>query len=237
LLLLQGKERARFGTVVRGMADFEALREEMVERQLIARGISDPLVLEAFRRVPREMFVAADQRSAAYADKPLPIAAGQTISQPYIVALMVEAAEVGPCARVLEIGAGSGYAAAILAQIAGEVIALERHAELAALARERMARLGYANVRVLHLDGSEGLPEDAPFDAILAAASGRDVPDAVLRQLAIGGVLVMPVGSPGEVQRLAKVKRLGEAEFDRQDLGPVRFVPLIGRAGWPEDVR
>lgn len=216
------------------MPDFDAMREDMIQRQLAARGIRDPLVLAAFRKVPRELFVAPEQAGDAYADGPLPIAAEQTISQPYIVALMIEAAEVAACGRVLEVGAGSGYAAAVMAQIAGEVIAIERHRELADLAQARMERLGYANVRILHRDGSEGLPESAPFDAILAAASGSHVPDALLRQLAPGGVLVMPVGAPDAVQRLIKVKRVGEDVFDREDLGSVRFVPLIGRAGWQE---
>jgi len=216
------------------MEDFAQAREEMVERQLAARGIADPLVLEAFRRVPRELFVSPEQAGEAYADAPLPIAAGQTISQPYIVALMIEAAGIGPCDRVLEVGAGSGYAAAVMAQIAGEVIALERHAELAEQARSRMERLGYANVRVVDGDGSEGLPGEPSFDAILVAASGSHVPDGLLRQLAQGGVLVMPVGRADEVQRLVKVTRTDEDGFDRQDLGAVRFVPLIGRAGWQE---
>lgn len=217
------------------MSDFAALREEMVERQLAARGIGSALVRDAFRKVPRELFVAPEQADEAYLDRPLPIAADQTISQPYIVALMIEAAEIAPGDRVLEIGAGSGYAAAVMARIAGEVIAIERHAELVELARERMERLGYVNVRLEHGDGSGGMPEAAPFDAILAAASGSHVPDALIDQLAPGGVLVMPVGAASDVQRLVKVKRTGSDTLERTDLGPVRFVPLVGRAGWQEE--
>lgn len=217
-----------------GRPDFEAMRAEMVERQLAARDIADPLVLEAFRAVPRELFVAAELADQAYDDGPLPIAAGQTVSQPYIVALMVEAAGVRPGARVLEVGAGSGYAAAILGRIAGTVTAVERHGELVAFARERMARLGYANVRIVHGDGSEGLAEEAPFDAILVAASGSHVPVALRDQLGAGGALVMPIGEPGGVQRLVRVTRRGPEGFDQEDLGAVRFVPLIGRAGWRE---
>src|SRR3954468_17132139 len=160
------------------MTDFAAQREKMVERQLKRRGISDRRVLQAFREVPREMFVPEDLRHLAYEDGPLPIEAEQTISQPFIVAEMIAAAEVAPGEKVLEIGAGSGYAAAVLGRIAGEVIAVERHAELAELARRRMDELGCSNVRIVHGDGSAGLPEEAPFEAILAAASGSHVPDA-----------------------------------------------------------
>ena len=214
------------------MADFAALREDMVRRQIAARGIGDGRLLEAMREVPREAFVADHLASYAYDDSPLPIEAGQTISQPYIVALMIEAAGVAPGDKVLEIGAGSGYAAAVTGRIAGEVIAIERHAELAALARARMERLGYDNVRIVHGDGSAGMPGEAPFEAILAAASGSHVPDVLTRQLSVGGVLVMPIGEPGAVQHLVKVIRTGEEDYRREDLGAVRFVPLIGAEGW-----
>ena len=147
---------------------------------------------------------------------------------------MIEAAEVAPGDRVLEIGAGSGYAAAVMGRIADEVIAIERHAELAELAAERMERLGYDNVRIVHGDGTRGWPGEAPFEAILAAASGSHVPEALLDQLSIGGTLVMPVGEPHSVQSLVKVTRKGEKEFDQQDLGAVRFVPLIGAHGWAD---
>jgi protein-L-isoaspartate(D-aspartate) O-methyltransferase len=206
----------------------------MVERQLKARGIADRRVLDAFRQVPRDRFVPDEISDFAYEDGPLPIAAGQTISQPYIVALMIEAAAVGPGERVLEIGAGSGYAAAILSRIADEVVAVERHPELAASARERLAALGYSNVRIVEGDGSGGLPDEAPFEAILVAASGRDIPQALVDQLAVGGTLVMPLGEPDTLQRLIKVTRMSETQTRREELGPVRFVPLIGREGWSE---
>ena len=216
------------------MTDFAAQRERMVERQIAGRGITDARLLEAFRKVPREEFVSAGFREFAYEDGPLPIEADQTISQPYIVAAMIEAAEVSPGDRVLEVGAGSGYAAAVMGRIAAEVIAIERHDELVELARSRMERLGYDNVRILAGDGSEGLPEEAPFEAILCAASGSHVPEALVAQLSIGGILVMPVGEPNTVQNLVKVVSRGEGDFEEQDLGPVRFVPLIGAQGWSE---
>lgn len=219
------------------MADFAALREEMVRRQIAGRGIDDERLLAAMRAVPREAFVPEHLAAHAYEDSPLPIEAGQTISQPYIVALMIAAARIGPAATVLEIGAGSGYAAAVLGRIAGEVIAVERHEELAALAGRRMERLGYRNVRIVHGDGSAGMPGEAPFDAILAAASGSHVPEALTGQLSIGGVLVMPVGAPGAIQHLVKVSRIGEDGFRQDDLGAVRFVPLIGEEGWGESGR
>ena len=216
------------------MTDFAALRETMVERQIAARGIHDPRLLAAMREVPREAFVPADLADQAHEDSPLPIEAGQTISQPYIVALMIEAAGVAPGAKVLEIGAGSGYAAAVMSRIADRVIAIERHGALAALAAERMRRLGYDNVRIVQGDGSTGLPEEAPFQAILAAASGSHVPETLKQQLAIGGTLVMPIGEPGAVQSLVRMTRTGDEAYQTTDLGPVRFVPLIGEQGWNE---
>jgi protein-L-isoaspartate(D-aspartate) O-methyltransferase len=217
------------------MTDFAALREQMVAQQIVGRGIAGARLLAALREVPREAFVSAELAHEAYADTPLPIAAGQTISQPYIVALMIEAAAVAPGDKVLEIGAGSGYAAAVLGRIAGEVIAIERHEELAREAADRMARLGYDNVHIQAGDGSAGLPGEAPFDAILVAASGSHVPDALKAQLAVGGTLVMPVGAPGDVQTLVRVVRAGESDWRTDDLGAVRFVPLIGAAGWNEN--
>jgi protein-L-isoaspartate(D-aspartate) O-methyltransferase len=214
------------------MPDFELLREAMVRDQVAARGIRDPALLAAMRAVPREAFVPPHLARRAYDDTPLPIEAGQTISQPYIVALMIAAAGVRAGDRVLEIGAGSGYAAAVMGRIAAEVIAVERHAELAERAAERMRRLGHANVRIVEGDGSAGWPEAAPYDAILAAASGSHVPDALKRQLAPGGVLVMPVGKPDAVQSLVKVTRTESDGFEEEDLGRVRFVPLIGAQGW-----
>jgi protein-L-isoaspartate(D-aspartate) O-methyltransferase len=216
------------------MADFAARREDMVREQIAGRGIQGARLLEAFRTVPRELFVPDEVREFAYEDGPLPIEAGQTVSQPYIVALMLEAARIAPGDRVLEIGAGSGYAAAVMSRLAGEVTAVERHSELARLARERMERLGFGNVRVIEGDGTAGLPAEAPFEAILCAASGSHVPEVLRRQLSIGAALVMPLGEPGAVQKLVKVTRRGEEEFEQEDLGPVRFVPLIGAHGWPD---
>ena len=217
------------------MTELAAARRRMVERQIAARGVVGKRLLAAMRTVPREAFVPDHLREFAYEDAPLSIEADQTISQPYIVALMIEAARLGPDSKVLEIGAGSGYAAAVMSRIAGRVYAIERHKALAELAAGRMARLGYGNVVVRHGDGSEGWPEEAPFDAILAAASGPDVPDVLLRQLAVGGRLVMPVGEPQAVQTLVAVTRSGEDRFDTEDLGPVRFVPLIGAHGWRDE--
>jgi protein-L-isoaspartate(D-aspartate) O-methyltransferase len=216
------------------MTDFAALREAMVARQIEGRGIGDPRLLEAMRAVPREAFVAEHLAGHAYEDSPLPIEADQTISQPYTVALMIEAAGIGPGSKVLEIGAGSGYAAAVIGRIAREVIAIERHGALAVLAAQRMARLGYDNVRIVHGDGSAGMIDEAPFDAILAAASGSHVPEVLKRQLAVGGTLVMPVGEPGALQILEKVRRTKSGSFVEESLGAVRFVPLIGAEGWRE---
>jgi protein-L-isoaspartate(D-aspartate) O-methyltransferase len=216
------------------MTDFGALREAMVDQQIAARGLRDGPLLAAMREVPREAFVPEAAREFAYEDGPLPIEAGQTISQPYIVALMIAAAGVAPGGRVLEIGAGSGYAAAVLSRIAGDVIAIERHGQLADLAAARMAALGYANVRIVTGDGSAGWPEGAPYDAILAAASGRHVPEALKRQLKVGGSIVMPIGAPGEMQSLFRVTRAGEDQWEQENLGAVRFVPLIGEEGWRE---
>lgn len=211
------------------MTDFDRRRWQMVERQVAARGVRDPHVLAAMQAVPREAFVAADLRHAAYDDSPLPIEAGQTISQPYIVALMIEAAGVKPGDQVLEVGAGSGYAAAVMGRIARRVVAIERHGELARPAADRMARLGYHNVRVIEGDGTRGHADEAPYDAILVAATGRAVPPALIDQLAEGGVLVMPVGEPDEVQTLLRLRRDGE-RFVESDLGAVRFVPLVTEA-------
>lgn len=214
--------------------DFAALRDRMVDRQIAGRGVRDARVLAAMREVPREIFVPEDLRLHAYDDAPLPIGAGQTISQPFVVAAMIEAAALSPGARVLEIGAGSGYAAAVMSRIAREVYAIERHAELADLARKRIETLGYANVHIRIGDGTEGWPEAAPFDAIIASAGSPAVPDTLMHQLAIGAVLVIPVGRAPE-QRLLKVRRCDANRFETEDLGAVAFVPLIGVHGWPED--
>jgi protein-L-isoaspartate(D-aspartate) O-methyltransferase len=216
------------------LTNFAAEREAMIERQIESRGITDPKILEAFRAVPREAFVAEDYQERAYGDFPLPIEAGQTISQPYIVALMIDAAEIKVGDTVLEVGAGSGYAAAVMSRIAGKVVAIERQAELARVARERIERLGYDNVEIVEGDGTRGLPDRAPYDAILAAASGSHVPDALVEQLAPGGRIVMPVGDPGWVQKLVKVTKGPAGKLITEDLGGVRFVPLIGEEGWSD---
>jgi protein-L-isoaspartate(D-aspartate) O-methyltransferase len=205
-------------------------RRRMVERQLKARGIANSRVLAAMDEVPRERFVPDRLREFAYEDGPLPIGEDQTISQPYIVALMIEAADVSPRDRVLEVGAGSGYAAAVMSRIADEVYAIERHETLAREAQQRLREIGYDNVVVIAGDGSLGLPDKAPFDAILVAAGGAKVPEPLKQQLAVGGRLVLPVG--GETaQSLLCVTRTGEDEWSEDDLGGVRFVPLIGAHG------
>jgi protein-L-isoaspartate(D-aspartate) O-methyltransferase len=206
----------------------------MVARQLAARGIRDPSVIEAMGRVPRHAFVAAAMRSEAYEDSPLPIEAGQTISQPYIVALMLEAARLGADDRMLEVGAGSGYASAVAAQLVAHVDAIERQPRLVELARERLARLGITNVDVHAGDGSAGWPSGAPYDAIVVAAAGPRVPDALREQLAVGGRLVLPVASEHGGQRLVLVERRGENQWREDDLGGVMFVPLVGAQGWPD---
>ena len=210
------------------MSDYASLRERMIERHFVARGLDDPALLAAFRAVPREAFVPTGFESAAYADAPLPIGSGQTISQPYIVALTIDAAEIGPRDKVLEIGAGSGYAAAVMGQIATEVVAVERLRALMALAAERMERLGYRNVRIIEGDGTCGCPEEAPFDAIVAAASGSHVPQVLLDQLKPGGRIVMPIGEPNAIQHLVKLTKRADGTLEQRELGAVRFVPLIG---------
>ena len=214
------------------MSDFTALREEMIEQQIAARGLDDPALLAAFRAVPREEFVSADYAQLAYLDSPLPIESGQTISQPYIVALTIYAAGIKPGDKVLEVGAGSGYAAAVVGQIAGMVVAIERHHKLVEAAQERMARLGYDNVRIVEGDGTLGWPEGVPFDAIVAAASGSHVPPSWIAQLKAGGRIVMPLGEPHGVQSLVKVTKGGDGTLNLEDLGGVRFVPLIGAEGF-----
>ena len=214
------------------MSDVAKLRERMVRRQIEARGITSSLILDAFRQVPREAFVDDGQRGSAYEDHPLPIDAGQTISQPYIVALMIEAAEVAPGDVVLEVGSGSGYAAAIMSRIARAVIGIERRPELVGSARERLHRLGYHNVMILEGDGTCGWPDHAPFNAILAAAAGSHVPTPLIDQLAPGGRLVMPIGQPSDVQDLIKVMKRPDGSLVEENLGAVRFVPLIGEEGW-----
>ena len=203
----------------------------MVSRDLVRRGIADPAVLGAMSSVPRERFVEPCLVEAAYDDCALPIDADQTISQPYIVALMTEALELGPGDRVLEIGTGSGYAAAVLGRIADSVWTIERHRCLADQAAERLAALGADNVTVVVGDGTLGWPDAAPYDAIVVTAGGPSVPAALIDQLADGGRLVMPVGTEWRDQELERVRRHG-ADLRTESLGPVRFVPLVGEQGW-----
>ena len=205
-------------------------RARMVEEQLRARGIRDPRVLAAMSRVPREAFVESEHIRDAYGDHPVPIGAGQTVSQPYIVAAMVEALELRPQDRVLEVGTGTGYEAAILAELAAEVWTVERHAELAEKAREILAGLGYSKVHVVHGDGSLGLAEPAPFDKILVAAAAPRIPESLVSQLADGGRLVAPVGSRSEQQVHIVRKQGRESIVTTHEL--CRFVPLVGAEGW-----
>ena len=204
----------------------------MVEFQLARRGIDDERLLEAFRTVPREDFLPKGLAEFAYHDTPLPIAEGQTISQPYIVALTIYALGLRGRERVLEIGTGSGYAAAILSRVAKEVFTVERVEALAEEARLRLQHLGYDNVHVLCADGTLGWPEHAPYDAIAVAAGGPEIPTALRSQLAPGGRMVIPVGSH-ESQSLVRVVRETGSRFTEEELTPVRFVPLIGAQGWP----
>ena len=221
--------------MILAMTDFSREREEMVERQLKRRGITEAAILDAFRAVPREAFIASNNVHLAYGDHPLPIEAGQTISQPYIVGLMIQAAAIKPGDTVLEVGAGSGYAAAVISRIAGKVIGIERQQQLVEVARERLRRLGYDNVEIVEGDGTRGWSDGAPYDAILAAASGSHVPRPLVEQLAPGGRIVMPVGDPGAVQELIKVTKSDDGALIQQNLGGVRFVPLIGEEGWGDD--
>ena len=206
----------------------------MVREQIATRGVRDPLVLEAMRQVPREKFLREGLEEFAYQDTPLPIESDQTISQPFIVAYMTECLRLLGGEKVLEIGTGSGYAAAVLGEIAAEVYTVERYANLAESATERLARLGYANVHVLHGDGTLGWPEHAPYDAIMVAAGGPEVPPTLREQLAIGGRLVIPVGPTSRSQQLVRITRLAEHRYDEEELLPVAFVPLIGAEGWQE---
>ena len=215
--------------------DYTSLRAAMVERQIAARGIRSPRVLAAMREVQREGYVPSYLGEFAYEDAPLPIEEEQTISQPYIVAFMVDALGLRGGERVLEIGTGSGYAAAVLAEVAGEVYTIERHGGLAQAARDRLARDGYERVHVRHGDGTLGWPEAAPFDAIVVAAGGPSVPESLRQQLAIGGRLVIPVGAEVGKQDLVRVTRVDETRFEAETLASVRFVPLVGAEGWNEE--
>ena len=215
-----------------GQQRFASQRRAMVEHHIAARGIKSQWVLEAMRTVPRESFLPLRLHKSAYDDVPLPIGENQTISQPYIVGLMIDALNLKGHEKVLEVGTGSGYAAAVLAEIVDEVYTIERIGQLADTAASRLANLGYQNVRVLHADGTRGWPEYAPYDAIIVAAGGPDIPETLKSQLSIGGRLVIPVGPRREAQELVRVTRLSEAEFKTEDIADVRFVPLLGAEGW-----
>lgn len=207
-------------------SDYGARRVRMVDEQLVRRGIRDENVLAAMRAVPRHLFVPADLAGEAYMDTPLPIGLGQTISQPYMVALMTQLLGVDVRSRVLEVGSGSGYQTAVLAEVAGEVFALERLAELAERARETLARLAYANAHTAIADGTRGRPDLAPFNAILVAAAAAEAPPLLLRQLVQGGRLVVPIGRPQRDQVLTVFERRGDG-FEQRLHTRCRFVPLV----------
>lgn len=214
------------------MPDFAEERRYMVEHHIEARGVRSSLVLNAMRTVPREEFLPAHLREDAYEDTPLPIGEGQTISQPYIVAFMVEALGLDGGEVVLEIGAGSGYAAAILSRIASDVYTVERIGELAQKAASKLEDLHYDNVHVLHADGTRGWPDHAPYDAIIVAAGGPEIPKSLKQQLKIGGRLVIPVGGDPRAQELIRVTRVSKDDYKTEDIADVRFVPLLGEEGW-----
>lgn len=216
------------------MNNFKTLRQQMIDDQLVARGIRDQAVLDALGNVPREAFMPADLVGFAYRDFPLPIEENQTISQPYIVALMTAALELQSDDRVLEIGTGSGYAAAVLGEICEHVYTIERHKVLADTAQAKLNELGYFNVHIKHGDGTLGWSDKAPFDAIIVAAGAPDVPQTLKEQLAIGGRLVIPVGNSLKSQKLVRIRRVSNDDYQTEDLGGVRFVPLIGAEGWQE---
>lgn len=215
------------------MDRYKKLRDWMVENQIVERGIKDKRVIEAMKKVPRDLFVPEEIRDDAYDDRALPIGYGQTISQPYIVALMTELLELKGDEKVLEIGTGSGYQAAVLAEIVREVHTIERIPELAEDARKRFDKLGYRNIKVYVKDGTEGLPEEAPFDRIIITAATPEVPEPLITQLKEGGILVAPVGERYSQYMLKAEKK--EGRLYKHYLIPVAFVPLIGKYGWKEE--
>ena len=215
-----------------GPGVFEQRRHRMVDLQIAGRGVQDAGVLAAMLKVEREKFVPADLLEFAYGDGALPIGCGQTISQPYIVAMMTEALELKGGEHVLEIGTGSGYAAAVLAEIAGKVISIECVKELADRARATLAELNYTNVTVIEGDGTKGYEPSAPYDGIVVTAGGPDVPQSLRNQLKIGGQLVIPVGTSRTMQTLIRVTRHSDEQFSEENLCGVRFVPLVGEEGW-----
>lgn len=207
--------------------------EWMVQTQIMSRDITDEAVINSMLMVPRHRFVKEDKQEYAYYDTALEIEAEQTISQPYIVALMAQALELKASDKVLEIGTGSGYSAAILSRIAKNIYTIERHVLLSDLAKERFAELGYGNIEVCVGDGTLGWPQKAPFNAILVTAGGPAIPDSLVDQLALGGQIVIPIGDKGG-QHLLRIKKTTSGELIEEDLGAVRFVPLIGTKGWSE---
>ncbi len=210
--------------------DLQEARNDMVLKQLLHRGIRNPRVLDAMRKVPRERFLPPSQRDRAYADQALPVDCQQTISQPYIVALMTEAMELDGEQRVLEVGTGTGYQTAILAELAREVVTIERHAALSEQAARVLNELGYRNIEARVGDGTLGCPERAPFDAVMVTAAASRCPPALFEQLREGGVLVIPLGGR-DVQTLEAVCKVGGAP-ESESLSACRFVPLIGEQGW-----
>lgn len=211
--------------------DFASLRQQMVEEQLVARGVEDTAVLHAMRTVPRELFVTPEHQDQAYRDGALPLFAKQTISQPFVVAMMCSYAKLQPSDRVLEIGAGSGYAAAVMSQIVAHVYAVERLPELSRFATNNLAKADITNVTIIEGDGTIGVPQHAPFDAILVAANAPKIPKALKQQLAVNGRLIIPVGRRKK-HRLVRITRTAENRYTQAKLNPVRFVPLIGVEGW-----
>ena len=210
------------------------MRANMILTQLKERGISDTVVLEAMNTIPREAFVGTAHKEMAYHDSPLPIPANQTISQPYVVALMISLLALKPEHRVLEIGTGSGYAAAILSRLVKTVYTIERHQKLIDYAQECLRTIGCQNIFIHHGDGTQGWPEHAPYDGIIVAAGGPTIPTALRQQLAIGGRLIMPVGNQQRRQDLIRLTRISQDQFRKRNFGPVAFVPLVGTEGWPE---
>ena len=209
---------------------FSAERENMVQTQLVARGIRDQRVLSAMARVPRHEFVSERYREQAYGDHPIPIAEGQTVSQPYIVALMLEVLKLEPSAKVLEVGTGSGYMTALLAELAAQVYSVERHARLARQAEDTLTRLGYHNVTVLVGDGTQGLPDFAPYDGIVVSAAASQIPAALIDQLGEDGRMVIPVGPPDAQDLQLVIKQEGRPIVHRLD--GCRFVPLVAGEGY-----
>lgn len=207
--------------------DYTDLRERMIAEQILARGVRDLLVLQAMSKVRREAFVSTNLQMRAYEDRPLPIGHQQTISQPFIVAYMIESLKLQGGERVLEIGAGSGYAAAVLAEIVSEVFAIERIGQLAEKAATNLMDAGYSNVHVLHSDGTRGWDEFAPFDAILVSAGATEIPETLKSQLNIEGRLIVPVGANAQSQQLIRITRGLKGQFSQEVLTNVSFVPLI----------